>query len=83
MKNKWILILCIALIGCVNTKLDAIRGKETSEIRQLKGEPVTVVTENGRKMWTYRQGMCTELVFFDPEEKVDGFHEFGECMPIE
>lgn len=83
MKNKLALIMCIALMGCVNTKLAAIRGKETSEIRQLKGEPVTMITENGRKMWTYRQGECTELVFFNPEERVDGFYELGECMPME
>ena len=79
MRNKWMLCLCICLAGCVNTKLEAIRGKGEEEIRQLKGEPITIVTENGHKMWTYRNEECTELVFFDSEEKVDGFHEFGMC----
>ena len=79
MKIKLGLFLCFCLMGCVNTKFEAIKGKETDELVAMKGKPVSVLTEKGRQMWTYRQGTCTEVVFFDTNAQVDGFHEWGEC----
>ena len=83
MKNKLLLFLCICLVGCANTKLDAIKGKGQTEILDTKGSPVTKIQENGREMWTYRNNDCKEMIFFDETGKVCDLHELGTCVPEE
>ncbi|MBQ3695442.1 MAG: hypothetical protein II938_00510 [Alphaproteobacteria bacterium] len=79
MKNKLVLVLCVFLMSCTNTKLQAIKGKDASEMITTKGNPVTKIGENGREMWTYRYENCTEMVFFDVDGNVIDLHELGEC----
>ena len=77
------LILCLCLIGCTNTKLQEIKGKDGTEMMNIKGSPVTKVRENGREMWTYRGEDCTEIIFFDTHGQVCALKELGECKPKE
>ena len=79
MKNKSIIILCLFLGACVNTKLQALKGKTEEDILQEKGKPIVKIHENGKMMWTYRQEKCTELVFFDNKQGVVDLQELGEC----
>ena len=83
MKNKGLICLCLCLAACANTKLEAIRGQDEAKIKADRGTPMTVVTQNGRQMWTYRQEECTELIFFDDKGQVDGLQELGTCLPKE
>ena len=79
MTNKLILILCLCLVGCANTKLQSIKGKGSTELESIKGMPVTKVRENGHEMWTYRGEGCTEIVFFNALGQVSDLKELGEC----
>ncbi len=79
MKNKLIIILCLCLGACVNTKLQAIKGKTEADILKEKGNPMTKIHEGNKSMWTYRDGSCTEIIFFDDNEGVADLHELGKC----
>ncbi len=79
MKYGVILMMVLCLVGCTNTKLQAIKGKNGDEMQALKGKPITRVRENGEEMWTYRQDTCTEIVFFNAKGRVEDLRELGEC----
>ena len=78
--KKYIIITCLFLTACVSPEFEAIRGKGTDFVRTEKGEPATIIHENGHEMWTYRQEECRQIVFFDEEGKAVDWHEFGECV---
>ncbi len=83
MKYSVLIAMMMILTGCVNTKLQALKDKNAEEIQLLKGDPVTKIHEHGGEMWTYRQNMCTELVFFDATGRVEDLYELGECSVSE
>ena len=77
--NKFVLSACIFLASCVNPAFKEIEGASYDEVRAQKGTPVTIVTEKGYQMWTYRRGECSEIIFFNEKGKADDLHEFGSC----
>ena len=79
MKNKFVVILCLCLVACANTKLEAIKGKSEEDILRERGNPIAKVRESDKKMWTYRYEQCTEMIFFDGEQGVVDLYETGEC----
>ena len=79
MKYGIVLMMTLCLVGCSNTKLQAIKGKSGDEMLALRGKPITKVRENGGEMWSYRQDTCTEIVFFNAKGRVEDLHELGEC----
>ena len=47
-------LLC--LTGCVNPAFESIRGQKADIVRTQKGEPVTILKENGFAMWQQHDG---------------------------
>lgn len=80
--KKAIILCCLCLMACTNSKLREFAGKTKDEMRTEKGAPSCVVRDNGHEMWTYRKGSCREMIFFGDEETVVDLHELGECIEI-
>ena len=79
--KKYILILFLFLVACANTEFSAIRGKSPESVRRIKGEPAAIIHENGYEMWTYRDGECRKMVFFDEDGEAVDWYESGDCVP--
>ena len=79
--KKYILCAFLFLTACVSSEFAAIRGKNTEAVRHIKGEPATIIHENGYEMWTYRQGECRQIVFFDDQGRALDWYESGVCQP--
>ncbi len=78
--KKVILILGgLCLASCANPHLTALPSKTPEGVRSVMGEPVSIVQENNHRMWTYRNGDCTQLVFFDETNTVTDWYDVGNC----
>lgn len=78
--KKCLICLCLFLTACINPTFRRIEGKSQEDVREIKGDPVTIFKEKDHEMWTYRQEGCTQIVFFDTEKRASDFHEFGACQ---
>jgi len=85
MNKKTILIISmlVLLTACVNPAFNAIKGKRSDDVSEKMGQPTTKLKENGFEMWTYRNGPCTQIVFFDADGLASGWQEIGVCTPKE
>lgn len=83
MSKKYLICLCLFLGACVNPAFRAIQGKSPEDVRAIKGEPVTILTAQNHEMWTYRQATCTQVVFFDENNRAVDFQELGTCQTEE
>ena len=79
MSKKYLLSLSLFLSACVNPNFQAIEGKQSPDVRAIKGDPVSVIKENGHEMWTYKKGSCTQIVFFDQSGAAADWNEMGDC----
>jgi len=79
MKYIWMTIFSL-LIGCQTITLDSLRGLTKAEVKEHLGEPVGIMKESNREIWTYRQGKCTKYVFFDMTEVVKYVDMNGVCL---
>lgn len=57
-------------------------GRSAGEMIEKLGSPRTVLTENPHQVWTYRNGACITLVYFDENEKVCFAEERGTCSSL-
>ena len=78
-----IISLALFLCACTHSELAGLTGQSPENIRHLKGKPVTILGQNGKEMWTYRNNDCTQILFFDESKKVVDWHEMGQCLPSE
>jgi len=78
--TRYIWIVFLFLTACVSSEFAAVRDKSADKVRAIKGEPITIIHENGYEMWTYRQGECRQFVFFNEEGKATDWYELGECV---
>jgi len=81
--SKYSLCVFLFLVACVNPEFAAVRGKDADFVRAEKGEPVSVLHENGYEMWTYRQGECRQMVFFNEERRAVEWAESEACRVSE
>ena len=74
-------LLCAAVLlsGCTNAVLGPLYNKPQSEVRSAWGDPTTIVSEKGQQMWSYKQGECTKLVFFNADGYAKDGQEMGNC----
>lgn len=82
--KKIYLALLFILSACSTTyrgdELPDLKGKNTSEVMEILGKPVTERKEgNITKMWAYCQGGCSTLVFFDSQDIVQYAEQRGDC----
>ena len=83
MKKTSIICLALFLCACTHSELATLKGKTSDDIRLLKGEPVTILSQEGNQMWTYRTNECTQIIFFDKNQKASDWYEMGTCLPKE
>lgn len=69
MKKVAIIMLFVFLAGCGVISAN-MKGMTKKQVEGEKGRPVSVLHEKNAEMWTYRQGSCSEYVFFDAEGTV-------------
>lgn len=77
--KKIYFLMCLLLAGCVHPHFRDIKGENMDFVRQKKGEPDSRMREKGHEMWVYRDGGCTETVFFDLDNEAVDFYEIGDC----
>lgn len=77
--KKYSAIIFLFLTACVNSNFQKIEGKSADSLREMKGAPMTILQENGREMWTYRDKSCTQMIFLDDDGKVVDLYERGMC----
>ena len=78
MKILMALLACMLLVGC-SIPLDAVRGMSQKDVESQMGAPKSMMREDGREMWTYKNGECSQFVFFDTTGTVVEVKQFGSC----
>ncbi len=70
MKSFLFIFLALSLFGCARSGWEDMHTQTADFVRKKKGEPVTVISENGHKMWTYRENNCTQILFLNAADIV-------------
>ena len=54
-------------------------GQKKAVVKKSLGTPIVSRTENPNKIWSYRIGECSLLVYFDKEDTVQFIDHSGNC----
>ena len=76
------ILLFLLLAGCSFSRsfeMTDLKGKTDKEVEKIYGKPVIVRHENDKQMWTYKQGECSRLIFFDASHTVQFAESRGNC----
>lgn len=77
---KYIFIVsCLLMTGCQAVTWNSLYGLPKASVEARMGKPVSIMRENTREIWTYRQEKCTTHVFFDANGNVKYIDMNGVC----
>ena len=78
-----IIVMSLYIVACTNFHLTSLPARTEGGVRSVMGEPVSILRENNRQMWTYRKNDCTQMVFFDDTNTVVDWYDIGNCSEEE